>query len=423
MAGYMKDLGNGKFQFEVSAGRDGKGKRDKKYRTITAKGSTPEARRKYAEKQLALFVAEVETGQYQDPSKYTFSTYVNEWKKKAERKLAPKTFFRYMELLNMRIIPAIGNEKIDKINPVMLDNFYEELREPQKKIREYADGRKKEIEYTLSDETIHYHHRVIRLILQTAYKKGLIKENPCARADAPKIKKKKPKSYEMEDITALMAALENVSPEELKYKVAVIIAITGGCRLGEVVGIEPSKDIDYVNNTVHIQRASQYLPGKGIYPKDPKNEGSDRVISLPKEVIDTIKELDHQNKLRRVKLGSKWRGFGSKDENGNDTNMPDRLFITVDGRPMYPDTPSKWFNEFLKENNLTPLVFHGLRHTSASYLIAEGEDVVTVSKRLGHSNTSTTLNIYSHSFKKRDEAAATKMSGLFKKKDQESQTK
>ncbi|NLO26404.1 MAG: tyrosine-type recombinase/integrase [Clostridiales bacterium] len=59
----------------------------------------------------------------------------------------------------------------------------------------------------------------------------------------------------------------------------------------------------------------------------------------------------------------------------------------------------------MKKHDLQPLVFHGLRHTSASYLIAQGEDVVTVSNRLGHSNKTTTLNIYAHSFRKRDEEA------------------
>lgn len=299
MAGYMKDLGNGKFQFEVSHGRDGKGKRKKAYRTIQAKGKTPEAQLKYAEKQLALFIGEVETGSYQAPTKYTFSSYVDEWKKKAERELAPKTFYRYMELLNMRIIKAIGNEKLEDINPIMLENFYEELRLPQKKIRKYANGTGKEIEYTLSEQTIKHHHRLISAIMQTAFTKGLIKENPCSRVDAPKPKKSKPKTYEMKDIEALMQALENVPARDFKFKVAVMIAITGGCRLGEITGLETS-DIDHENSTIHIQRASQYLPKQGTFTKSTKTEESDRIISLPPEVMDLISQLEHENKVRRV---------------------------------------------------------------------------------------------------------------------------
>ena len=130
----MKDLGNGKFQFEVSAGRDGKGKRDKKYRTIQAKGKTPEAQKTYAEKQLALFVAEVETGTYIEPTKLSFSDYVEKWKVNASRELAPKTFYRYNELLRLHILPQIGGHKLEAINPVILEDAYNELRKPLKRI-------------------------------------------------------------------------------------------------------------------------------------------------------------------------------------------------------------------------------------------------------------------------------------------------
>lgn len=422
MAGYMKDLGNGKFQFEVSAGRDGKGKRKKSYKTVSLTGSTPEAILKKAEKQLALFVAEVEKGEFIAPTHYTFATYVDVWKKDAERELAPKTFYRYMELLNMRIIPELGNTKLEDITAIQLDSFYNKLREPQKKIRKYANGTEKEITYTLSEQTIKHHHRLISAILAKACKKGIIKRNPAINADAPKVKKHEPKSYEMNDIEALMNALENVPATDFKFKVAVMIAITGGLRLGEIMGLEPG-DIDYAHNTIHIQRASQYLPGKGTFEKDTKTEESNRIISLPKEVMDLISQLEHENKVQKVKLGTKWKGGCAKEENEDKEARSYRLFIAPNGSPMHPYSPSKWFHKFLKDNSLPPLVFHGLRHTSASYLIAQGEDVVTVSKRLGHSNTSTTLNVYSHSFKKRDEAAASKMSSLFTKKTVEAQAK
>lgn len=72
---------------------------------------------------------------------------------------------------------------------------------------------------------------------------------------------------------------------------------------------------------------------------------------------------------------------------------------------------------FFKEKGLPKLTFHGLRHTSASYLIACGQDIVSVSKRLGHANTNTTLSIYAHAFKKRDQESARFMEGLYAKKE------
>ena len=73
---------------------------------------------------------------------------------------------------------------------------------------------------------------------------------------------------------------------------------------------------------------------------------------------------------------------------------------------MYPDSLTKWFSKFLKRNNLRKVTLHSLRHTNATIMIAEGTDIRTVSNRLGHAQTSTTLNIYTHALKSKDEQAA-----------------
>lgn len=75
-------------------------------------------------------------------------------------------------------------------------------------------------------------------------------------------------------------------------------------------------------------------------------------------------------------------------------------------KPIYPGTISKWFSAFIKKNNLPPIHLHSLRHTNATLLIASGADLRTVSKRLGHSNMTTTSNIYTHAIKSADERAA-----------------
>ena len=84
----------------------------------------------------------------------------------------------------------------------------------------------------------------------------------------------------------------------------------------------------------------------------------------------------------------------------------DRLFTSWNGRPIYPDTITDWFAKFMKKSGLPYVTLHSLRHTNATLMIAEGTDVCTVSKRLGHANTATTLNIYAHALKSKDQAAA-----------------
>ena len=80
---------------------------------------------------------------------------------------------------------------------------------------------------------------------------------------------------------------------------------------------------------------------------------------------------------------------------------------------MHPDTISSWFPKLLKRHDLPPLTFHGLRHTSATLLVAQGVHAKVVSERLGHSGIGITMNTYGHFIKKADAKAADKLEGLF----------
>lgn len=84
----------------------------------------------------------------------------------------------------------------------------------------------------------------------------------------------------------------------------------------------------------------------------------------------------------------------------------DRLFITWDGKPPFTYTLTNWFPEFLERHKLPKITPHGLRHTMASLLDAQGVETSAISKRLGHARISTTLDIYTHVFKKADTAAS-----------------
>lgn len=135
-------------------------------------------------------------------------------------------------------------------------------------------------------------------------------------------------------------------------------------------------------------------------------------------VMDLITELEHEKKIQKVKLGNKWNGGSIVDKaKAEDPDKPNRLFTRADGSPVYPNRVSKQWTAFIKEKNLPEITFHGLRHTSASYLIACGQDVASVSKRLGHSSINTTLGLYTHAFEKRDEVAAEHMNKLYLNKE------
>lgn len=90
----------------------------------------------------------------------------------------------------------------------------------------------------------------------------------------------------------------------------------------------------------------------------------------------------------------------------NETNQFYYVLIQDNGEPIHPQSVSRWFERFCERNDLPKISLHKLRHTSASILIGSGASITTVSQRLGHSQVSTTLDVYSHQIKQRDAAAA-----------------
>lgn len=76
-----------------------------------------------------------------------------------------------------------------------------------------------------------------------------------------------------------------------------------------------------------------------------------------------------------------------------------RIFTSINGTHIHPDTCTDILNKIIKKYNLPKITFHDLRHSSTSMLIHSGVDIKLVSERLGHSNTNTTMNIYTHTYK------------------------
>jgi integrase len=179
----------------------------------------------------------------------------------------------------------------------------------------------------------------------------------------------------------------------------ITLALSTGLRRGELLGLE-WRDLDFEKNTLEVRQSSQYLPGTGLITKDPKNETSKRLISVPESVVALLKQYKAYQSEEQLKIADLWQGSN-------------RVFTTWDGKPMHPDTVSGWFPEFLNRHGLPRIRLHDLRHTSATLLIGQGLHAKTISSRLGHANISTTMDIYGHALKSADKEAAEKLDRLF----------
>ena len=375
MAGSIEKRGKNSYRLTVAEGFDLNGKPMIHRKTV-------HGTKKDAEVELAKFVTEVQNGLVVDGKSLRFSEFTEIWKRDyGSKELAPTTYKRYCRMLETRLLPYFGHFYINKIRPTDIMKFYDLLEKDTQLVRKSGNNGAK-TKKPLSGKTILEHHRLLRAMLHKAVYWQLIVANPAERVQAPKARKPKRKSYDDEQTKILLENLEKLSIEETKYKVAIILTVFTGVRLGELMGLE-WQDIDFKNGIISINRSSQYLADKGVFTKTPKTESSIREVAIPDFVISLLEEYKLWYEEQKSLYGELW----------TDSN---RLFVQADGKPMHPSTISKWFVRYVAQIGLPVINFHGLRHTNATLLISQNIDVAVVAARLGHAQITTTFNFYVH---------------------------
>ncbi len=354
------------YRIRVSDGYDVYGKQIIRSMTWTPEpGMTQRQIEKELNRQVVLFE---ENGTI--ISNIKFQTFAEQWFKEcAEKTLRAKTIERYHQY-EKRVYTAIGHLRIDKITARKLQCFINNLGEDG--INETTGG-------TLAPKTIKQYLSFISSIMEYAVKTEVIKENPCHRVTLPAMKSKERDIYSLDEAQQFIDLLQS---EPLEYQVFFILAIYGGFRRGELLGLE-WKDIDFENCVITIRRTSLYVKGKGTITDTTKTEGSLRCLKLPVAVFDYLRRYRLKQRSDRLKIGDQWKDH-------------DRLFTAWNGMPMNPNTPYSWYDRFCKRTGLRRVSIHSFRHLNASLLIDGGADIKTVSASLGHSQTTTTLNIYAH---------------------------
>ena len=380
MAGNILYMGNEKYRLRVSNGFDSNGKR--KYFSKTVSCSS----KREAEKELAKFITSIEGGCTYSAKKVTLNEFSNQWLETyVKPNLAPTTHQGYEEKLNKHILPYLGNKRLDKIKPLDLDNLYNFLLTKQTN-RKDKDGNYK----TLSPASVHRVHEILSSIFSNALRWDLVPYNPCTKVVQPKYRSTKMTCYDEETSKKLINALLQKAP--IKYKCLVILAILTGFRRGELVGLHWN-DIDFKNHKISVKRSAYYLSGQPTSEKKPKTDLSTRTIAVPSICFDLLKQWRCEQSKMKLALGKSWKGS-------------ENIFTTDYGGIMNPATGPKWFSSFLVKNNFPHIRFHDLRHTFATLLISSNVDVKTVSHKLGHASTNTTLKFYVHDLESTDIASA-----------------
>lgn len=229
-------------------------------------------------------------------------------------------------------------------------------------------------------------YTVLQGIFKMAFLDDTISTNPMLKVQRPKPRKEEtistePECFTIDEIQRILSCLEN---EPLKWQCYVRFLVDTGCRRGECCGLQ-WKDIDFNTGLVSINRELSYTPQAGVYVDTTKNRKT-RSFNIAGDIIDLFKEL-------RLEQGS--------------SVISEWVFTQGDSaEPMHPTTPTHYFRQFGKRYDVDGFHPHKLRHSFASIALTNGADVVSVSEKLGHSDTAVTLRVYAHASKESVNAAS-----------------
>lgn len=296
-----------------------------------------------------------------------FSDYLTEWLKIIKSTVRRTTFSSYSSLVKSVIKPYFEKLEVtlDGLKPIHIQTFYT-----------------RELERVTSSTVIHY-HAVIRRALIYAVKIELLDSNPIDRVERPKKEHYIPAYYDSQEINRLF---ELVAGTDLE--VPVKLAAFYGRRREEVLGLR-WKAIDFEENTITINHTVTQIEENGktvtVASDTTKTKSSMRTLPMVPQFRELLlRKKEEQAELRRV-CGKCYN-----------KEFLDYVCVNALGEKIKPSYLTNSFPAFVVKNGMRRIRFHDLRHSCASLLLANGVSLKHIQEWLGHSDFSTTANIYAH---------------------------
>lgn len=320
-------------------------------------------------------------------------------------KWSHSNYARSKSLIQNYIIPYIGKMKLKDISPRWIESYYHTLLQQKRAPR---PGMKDDNKNLVSSSTVRSVHKLLRCAFGQAARWELIESNPFEKVMAPRHKENPREIWEVDDLKEALAACDDPVLE-----LCINLAFSCSLRLGEILGltwdcvhitdelINSNSAWLYVNK--QLQRISidsmNSLNDDPIYLvfpqskldlasrlvlKEPKTASSVRKIFLPRTVAILLKQRkEHLDEIAEY-LGDDY----------NDFNL---VICHDNGTPMEHEKIRKKFITLIEKNNLKPVVFHSLRHSSTTYkLKLSGGDIKAVQGDTGHAEASMITERYAH---------------------------
>jgi integrase len=247
---------------------------------------------------------------------------------------------------------------------------------------------------TLTPRTVQYLHAVLRRALTQATKWGLVPRNVAALVTPPRMAHREIRPLTPDQARDFLSA---ISGRRLYPLIAVSLAC--GLRQGEALGLQWA-DVDLERKTIDVRHGLQVVD-KQRQLVELKTERSRRTLALPDQIVSVLRTHRTKQKEQRLAAGAAWQDTGF-------------VFTTRHGQPRDGCGTTRDFKRLLTSAGLPPFRWHDLRHSCASFLLAQGVSARVVMEILGHSDIRLTLNTYSHVMPSLQRDAADQMDALLR---------
>jgi integrase len=367
----------------------------KRYRKTMKAGTTKDA----AKTELREIETKIERRTFMHEKKTPlFSEVKAQWLDYKKQFLRETTHETYET--NCRIhLSELDNLKINRINTATIEKFISIL---QDKAKSTATTRKPGFIPTGSEKKIRLMTArkiivILNQVMAYAVRHRFIDYNPVRDAERPRSQGREgeEKNIAILNPGQIRVFLENV-PDQ-KYKTLFLAAIMTGARQGEILGLKWS-DVDFTKKQISINRT--FNMGRFFTPK---TKGSARRIDLAPMLVKALAAW-------KLKSGGKDDDlvFYSvcSDQDKEKSKEPE---MDVRGPMNYSNMVQRHFWKALKKAEIPRIRFHDLRHTFASLLIEQGENIKYIQSQLGHSSPTVTLNVYAHLMKGENQEAACRL--------------
>ena len=371
MKGHVETIRRNYHKIIVERGKDAEGKR--KRDTTYFRGGKREA-----DAELARLLHELETGLLVDTKRLKVTEFLDKWLEHTKPTVGIRTHERYKAIVERHLGPALGHHRLTELRPLHISDYY------QKALK----GGRLDGSGGLSAQTVVHHHRVLHEALKQGVRWQVLRSNPAEAVDPPKADKREMTVLDEKQTNMLLQ-----SAQESALSTPILVAVTTGLRLGELLGLHWS-DVDLKRGKLSVTQSLQ-ATGDGLVFLPPKTKKSRRSIPLTKSAIDALRRHRADQLETRMAQPDRW------DDN-------DLVFPSDYGRPWNPRSFSSSWSRLRDALGLT-IRFHDLRHTHATLLLRQGVHVKVVSERLGHSTVAITLDTYSHVLPDMQEDATAKL--------------